>query len=135
MPVPTLQQLLLSQPSLPVIEKRRYSTLLLPAVKKQRTLDLRTFQDNLNRVLDFLRDELETRAVASDVFPPEICSSHTRASVARYEDIISEATKRYVCSSCGKLVPGSNVYRTDNEDPLLLPLKGALDTCGRHNNI
>lgn len=135
MPLPTLQQSLLSEPSLPAIEKRRHSTLLRPVVKKQRTLDLGTFQDSLNRALDFLRDELETRAVASDAFPPEISSSHVRASVARYEDIISEATKRCVCSSCGKLVPSSNVYRMDNEDPLLLPLKGALDTCGRHNNI
>lgn len=130
-----MQQSLFSQPSLPAIDKRRYSTLLRPAVKKQRTLDIRTFQDSLNRALDFLRDELETRAVASDAFPPEISSSHIRASVARYEYIISEATKRYVCSSCGKLVSGSNVYRMDNEDPLLLPLKGALDSCGRHNNI
>lgn len=55
--------------------------------------------------------------------------------MARYKGIISEAAKRCVCSSCGKFVPCSNIYRIDNKDPLLLLLKGALDTCGRHNNI
>lgn len=93
------------------------------------------FQDNLNRAFCFLRDELETRAVASDAFPPEIFSSHIRASVSRYEDIISEAAKRCVCSSCGKLAPSSNVYQIGNDDSLILPLKGALDICGRHENI
>lgn len=135
LPVPVLQQSLLSQPTLLAVEKRRNSTLLRPAVKKQRTIDSRTFQDNLNRALCFLGDELETRAVASDAFPPEISSSHIRASVARYEDFISAAAKRSVCCSCGKFVPNPNVHQVDNEDPLLLPLKGLLDTCGRHNNI
>lgn len=111
--MPTLQQSLLLQPSLPAIEKRRYSTLLRPAVKKKRKLDFRTFQDSLNQTLDFLHDELETRAVASDAFPPEISSSHIRASIARYGDIISEAIKRYICSSYGKLIPGSKVYQID----------------------
>jgi hypothetical protein len=113
--VPTLQQSLHSQVSLLAMEKRRHSTLLRPVVKNQRTLDLRTSQDSLNRGLDFLRDELETRAVASTAFPPEISSSHIRASVARYGDIISEATKRCVCSSCEELVPCSNVFRIDNK--------------------
>lgn len=105
LPVPTLQQSLPTQPSLLDIRKRRDSALLRPAVKKQRTLGPRKFQDNLNRALSFLHDELETRAIASDAFPPEISSSHIRASVARYEDVISEAAKRCVCSSCGNLYP------------------------------
>jgi hypothetical protein len=91
-------------------------------------------QANLDRALCFLRDELETRAVASDVFPPDISCSHIRASVARYEDDISAAAKRCVCSSCGELVPTADIYRVGNEDPLLLPLLGSLDACGRHDN-
>jgi hypothetical protein len=32
-------------------------------------------------------------------------------------------------------VPSANVYRIDNKDPLLLLLKGALNTYSRYNNI
>ncbi|OKO97720.1 ATP-dependent DNA helicase PIF1 [Penicillium subrubescens] len=133
--VPTLPQPPLSQSSQLAVQKRRNPAVLRPVVKKQRALDSQRLQDNLDRAFALLRDELEARAVASDAFPPEISTLHIRESVARYEDVISEAAKRCVCSSCGKLVPSSNIHRLDYEDPLLLPLQGALDTCGRHNNL
>jgi hypothetical protein len=129
LPVPPLPPPLISEPS-PVAagKKRSNPTSLSDAVKTRRPLELGTPPDSLNRALDFLRDELENRAVASDAFPPEISCSHIRTSVARFEDEISAAAKRRVCCSCGKLVPNTNIYHVDNDDPLLLPLEGALDT-------
>jgi hypothetical protein len=88
----------------------------------------------LNETLKFLRDEHDQRAAASEAFPPEISSSHIRASVARYEEDISAAARRVVCCSCGKFVPTTDIYQIDNEDPLLQPLGGTLDNCGRHES-
>ena len=99
-------------------------------VNRQRTVDLERSLANLNRAVCFLRAELEARAVASDAFPSDISCSQIRASVARYEDEISAATKRCVCCSCGELVSDIDIYRVDNEDPLLLSLLGSLDPCG-----
>jgi hypothetical protein len=133
LPVPHLQPPLISQSSSPAAGEKRYNPSSLRApVKKRRALQPTSPQDNLNRALFFLRDELEARAVASDAFPPVISYSHIRASVARYEDEISSASMKSICCSCGKLVPSTNIYRVDNDDPLLLPLEGILDTCGRH---
>ncbi|KAJ5364728.1 uncharacterized protein N7496_010441, partial [Penicillium cataractarum] len=115
-------------------QKRRLPALLRPAVKRQRTLDPTTYRNTLDRALCFLRDELESRAVASDTFPPEISSSNIRAAIARYEDEMCVAAKRCVCCSCGRLVPSTHIYYVDNGDPLLLPLRGSLDTCGRQDN-
>jgi hypothetical protein len=79
-----------------------------------------------------MRDKLEAPAVASDAFPPVISYSHIRSSVGRYEDEISAASMKSICCSCGKLVPSTNIYRVGNSDPLLLPVEGIFDTCGRH---
>ena len=130
--MPPLQPSLTSESSPRAGEKRYSPNSLRATVKKQRTLGLA--QDNLNRALCFLRDELEARAVASDAFPPEISSSHVRASVASYEEEITAASMKSSCCSCGKLVPITDISRVDNDDNLLLPLEGILDTCGRHGD-
>ncbi|KAL6405631.1 hypothetical protein AUP68_11392, partial [Ilyonectria robusta] len=91
-------------------------------------------REALDQALCFLCDELETRATASDAFPPEISFSHIRAAVARYEDQISAAAERGVCCSCGKFVPITDIYRAENGDPMLQPLEGALDNCGWHGS-
>lgn len=81
LPVPPLQPSLISQSSSAAGEKRCDPTPLRAAVKKQRALEPEAPQDNSNRALRFLCDELEARAVASDAFPPEISCSHIRASI------------------------------------------------------
>ncbi|KAJ5742534.1 uncharacterized protein N7511_011266 [Penicillium nucicola] len=43
----------------------------------------------------------------------------------------SNASKRSVCASCGKLVPDADIVPVDDGDPLLLPLGSALDRCGQ----
>jgi hypothetical protein len=125
------------QPRLPspiTPQKRSNPPPLRPTVKRQGTVAQPSFQGSLDRALSFLRDELEGRAVASDAFPPEISCSHIRTSIARYEAEISAAAKRRVCCSCGKFVPITDTYHVDIEDPLLLPLEGTLDSCGRHGD-
>lgn len=134
LPVPPLQPSLISQPSPVNGEKRSNPAILQPTAKRQRTLQLETSKDNLNEALCLLREELEARAVASDSFPPEISCSHIRASVTRYEDEIFAASKKGICCSCGKFVPDASIYHVFNDDPLLLPLEGILDTCGRHGD-
>ena len=134
LPVPLLQPSLISQPFPVNGEKRSNLAILQPTAKRQRTLQLETSQDNLNQALCLLREELEARAVASDAFPPEISCSHSRASVTRYEDEISAASKKSICCSCGKLVPDASIYHVFNDAPLLLPFEGILDTCGRHGD-
>ncbi|OKO94694.1 ATP-dependent DNA helicase pfh1 [Penicillium subrubescens] len=131
---PSTERSLVSQPPQAAGVKRCIPASLRATIKKQRTLDPRTFQDTLNQALGFLRDEVDARSAASNAFPPEVSSSHVRTSIARYEEEISAAANRDVCCSCGKLVPKSNIYNVHDMDPLLLPLRGALDTCGRHDN-
>ncbi|KAF4210355.1 hypothetical protein CNMCM5878_004518 [Aspergillus fumigatiaffinis] len=43
----------------------------------------------------------------------------------------STASKRSICGSCGRIVPAADISTVDDGDPLLLPLGGALDRCGR----
>ena len=86
----------------------------------------------LDQALTFLRDEYEARAAASDIFPPEISSTHIRASVARYEEKISTAAKRGVCCCCGKFVSITDIHQLESDDPILQPVKGDLDHCARH---
>ncbi|KAK9241994.1 hypothetical protein V1506DRAFT_123987 [Lipomyces tetrasporus] len=45
---------------------------------------------------------------------------------------LQPAAKVSVCSSCGKFVLLADLHYMDDEDPLLLPLSGVLDRCGRH---
>jgi hypothetical protein len=39
-----------------------------------------------------------------------------------------------VCCLCGKPLPNTDFYHIDSEGPLLLPLEGTLDTCGRYGD-
>ncbi|KAJ5111789.1 hypothetical protein NUU61_001419 [Penicillium alfredii] len=63
--------------------------------------------------------------------PPDVSSSDIRKSVSRYEEETSTAAKTSVCSSCGRFVLHADIHYMDHEDPLLLPLNGVLDHCGR----
>lgn len=105
------------QPSVVPIarEKRHNPTLVIAAAKRRRTLQLETSQANLDQSL-------------SDAFLQEISSSHIRESVGRYEVEIPAASKKGICCSCGSILPDTNIYRVDNDNPLLLPLEGILDT-------
>ncbi|KAJ5483161.1 hypothetical protein N7530_002407 [Penicillium desertorum] len=47
----------------------------------------------------------------------------------------SNASKRSVCASCGKLVPDADIFPVHDVDPLLLPLRDALDRCARRERI
>lgn len=80
-----------TQPTSVVVNARLYPNPLLATDSRLGMVDFERLQVNLDRALCFLRDEQESRAVASDVFPPDISSSHIRASVTRYEDGISAA--------------------------------------------
>jgi hypothetical protein len=59
---------------------------------------------------------------------------HMRKSISRYEEMTSSPSRRSVCASCGKLVPEADIFPVNDGDPLLLPLGGALDRCGRHKH-
>jgi hypothetical protein len=87
--------------------------------------------DALRQAINLLCDEYGRHAFASQSFPPDISASDIRKSVSRYEDEISAAAKASVCSSCGIFVLHANLYYMDDGDPLLLPLSGFLDHCGR----
>jgi hypothetical protein len=90
------------------------------------------FQEALKQAVGLLHDEYLARATASVSFPPDITSTHIRQAMASYEHRVSAAATRDVCSCCGKLVPTADIYRFDDVDSILQPLKGTLDQCGRH---
>lgn len=122
----------------PVLSASTATRRLLPLprhhAKRQRIIDAQSpdVDDALDKAIGFLHDEYERHATASQSFPPEITSSDIRMSVSRYEEATSNDSKRSVCGSCGKLVPEADIFPVDDGDPLLLPLSGALDRCGRH---
>lgn len=51
---------------------------------------------------------------ASQEFPPEISSSHIRASISKYEDEMSADSKTSVCCSCGQLVATTDIHRLND---------------------
>lgn len=119
--------------------KRRLAPLLRLLrhhAKRQRIIDAqrRNVDDSLDKALGFLRNEHERHATASQSFPPEITPTDIRRSISRYEEAASTASKRSVCSSCGRVVPEAEILPVDDGDPLLLPLGGALDRCGQHGS-
>lgn len=67
---------------------------------------------------------------ASRMFPPQISQPHIRLSVARFENDMALASRDNTCSSCGKLVPSTDIRRFLDEGFLLRPLEGFLDACG-----
>ncbi|KAJ5742359.1 uncharacterized protein N7511_011545 [Penicillium nucicola] len=110
---------------------RRLHPLPQPRAKRQRILDPQAPNDSLDKALGFLHNEYERHAAATQSFLPEITPSVIRKSISSYEEMTSNASKRSVCASCGKLVPDADIVPVDDGDPLLLPLGSALDRCGQ----
>jgi uncharacterized protein DUF6570 len=80
----------------------------------------------VRRAVHLLEDEFKRREAASQSFPPEISSSQIRESVSKFEDEMSAASKRTVCSSCGQ-------YRCIKS--VIDCLRGCRDICGRHDDV
>lgn len=108
---------------------------LLPKPKKLKLTECSRVQEALQRALDFLSDEFDLRQEASDIFPPEITSSSIRSSTKRYESAMLAASARSVCCSCCGFVLTSSIYKIDNGDNLIAPLRDVLDDCGRRGDI
>lgn len=108
------------------------SPILRPISSSQRILQTQTPHDALRQAIDLLCDEYDRHVVASRSFPPDISASDIRKSVSRYDEETSTAAKASVCGSCGRFVLHADIHHMDDEDPLLLPLSGLLDHCGRH---
>lgn len=81
-----------------------------------------------------MHNENERHAAATQSFPPEITPSDIRKSISSYEEMTSNASKRSVCASYGKLVPDADVLHVHDGDPLLLPLGDALDRCAQRES-
>lgn len=88
----------------------------------------------IDKALNLLREDLESRHSASATFPPVLTEAQIRASIARYQESIENASKQGVCSSCGRFVPVSEIVEMGDSDPLLEPLAAHLDYCGKHDN-
>lgn len=85
----------------------------------------------MDRVLGFLHNKYELHAAATQSFQPEVTPSDVRKSISSYEEMTSNASKRSVCASCGKLVPDADIFPVHDGDPLLLPIGDALDRCSQ----
>ncbi|KAL4888048.1 hypothetical protein BDV59DRAFT_189427 [Aspergillus ambiguus] len=79
--------------------------------------------------------EFDLRMQASDIFTPEISPSRIRSSIGRYENNMAAVSQETSCCSCGRLVALGDVRRISNNDPLLQPLQGYLDTCGWRDGL
>lgn len=90
--------------------------------------------DITNQALELLRDDLESRKSASADFPPVLSKAQIRASIARFQHLIDDASRQGICLSCGRLVPVLEMVEIEDSDPLLQPMAGHLDSCGRHEN-
>ncbi|KAN0086748.1 hypothetical protein V8E54_000436 [Elaphomyces granulatus] len=106
---------------------------------QRRRLNTSSLGDNyaaeaLDRAIHLLEDEFEHRESASQDFPPQISASHIRVSIGKYEDEMSAASKTSVCSSCGQLIPTTDIHRINDSSNTIDCLRGRLDNCGRHGN-
>jgi hypothetical protein len=81
-----------------------------------------------------LEDGFELREAASEVFPPEMTSSHIRASVTTYEDEMSATSVRSICCLYGRFVAATQIYEIDDQTDFILPPQDSLDHCGHHEN-
>ncbi|KAJ5216643.1 uncharacterized protein N7498_003050 [Penicillium cinerascens] len=84
----------------------------------------------INRGVNFLQKENKLRVLASNIFLSAVSPLDIRLSIARFENEMALASGDTICSSCGKLVPSTNIRRFLDSDPLLRPLEGLLDSCG-----
>lgn len=116
----------------PTRRKRRQSQPPPPPrpTPRPQTIESDSMSFAINRGVDFLRKENELRVLASNIFPSAVSSSDIRLSVARFENEMALATGDTTCSSCGKIVPSTDIRRFIDGDPLLRALEGLLDSCG-----
>ncbi|KAJ6100033.1 hypothetical protein N7467_001568 [Penicillium canescens] len=95
--------------------------------------------NNISFVVDqrvgFLRQEHESRVVASHVFPPKISPFDIRLSVSRFENGMKLASGDTIYCSYGKLVPSTDIRRFLDGDPLLLALERFLDSYGYNDGF
>ena len=89
----------------------------------------------VRQAVHLLEDEFHRREAASHAFPPDISSSLIRESVSKFEDEMSAASKRTVCSSCGQFVLSTDVHRISDSNNSINCLRGCLDICGRHDDV
>ena len=106
---------------------------------QRRRLNTSSLGDNyaveaLNRAVRLLEEEFEHREEASLQFPPDISPSHIRASIGKFEDEMSAASKTSVCSSCGQVVPTTDIHQINDSSNTIDCLRGCLDNCGRHGD-
>ena len=118
----------------PLLNSLETHPLTEPLAKRRRTGEHATALDAVKFAVGLVEDEFGLRAAASEDFPPDITSSHIRASVRRYEDEISSASERSVCCCCGRLIATGDIYEVRDEACLILPLQHTLDHCGRGEN-
>ena len=114
--------------------RRPGSPALLPRSRRSRVECRNNSLHTVDHAFQLLRSDLQQRQLASDAFPPELSQAQIRASVIRYEEHIKAAAKQAVCSSCGRFVPVSEIVEVNDDDPLLRPLHGYLDQCGKHED-
>jgi len=90
-------------------------------------------EECVRRAVGLLEEEFKLREVASREFPPEISPFHIRHSIGLYEDEMSAASQRSICSSCGKFFTGY-VYQIDDHDHFIQAHRTSLDRCGHHED-
>ena len=82
-----------------------------------------------------LQNEFDLQHAASAEFPPEITSSHIRASITAYEDEMSAASQKSVCCCCGMFCPTADIYQIGVGNESLTRLNGTLGDCGRQGSL
>jgi len=105
---------------------------LHPRPQKRRVIEDTRALEAVNQAMGLLEKEFKRREKASQQFPPEISLSHIRIAIRRFEDKMFAASKRSICSSCGRFVPSAEVYEVDDQDDRIQQMR--LDQCGHHEN-
>lgn len=105
-----------------------------PQLKRRRSIHpalLSTSQSSvIDRAIEFLVQEHESRVLASGLFPPNISIPLVRQSIARFEKEMTVSSRDISCCSCGMLIPSNDTRQFLDRDPVLEPLAGFLDRCG-----
>ena len=84
--------------------------------------------------LGLLEVEFKLREKASQEFPPDITSSHIRTAISKYENEMSSALNKSICSCCGRIVATTDIYKIVDSDNIVLLLQYNLDHCGHNEN-
>lgn len=104
-------------------------------VKKLRREGCARTLEAINFAIGLLEDEFKLRETASQEFPPEITSSHIRTAISKYENNMSNAQKKSICSCCGRFIATADIYKVGDSDDILLSLQHNLDPCGHNENF